>query len=130
MTSHHTLLTKAIEALHARTFYAAYPEHPAPSVYGETADAEGQAKFKETLGKRFTELKQTGETSWAGQEESPYLQQPLNISYPVFTVDALVDNSKGAFHQWRKVTKEDRAEILIESLERIKKRFLKWLMLP
>lgn len=123
MTSHHTLLTKAIEALHARTFYAAYPEHPAPSVYGETADAEGQAKFKETLGKRFTELKQTGETSWAGQEESPYLQQPLNISYPVFTVDALVDNSKGAFHQWRKVTKEDRAEILIESLERIKKRF-------
>jgi phenylacetic acid degradation protein paaN len=123
MTSHHTLLTQAIEALHTRKFFAAFPEHPAPSVYGETADADGQAKFKETLGKRFTELKQTGESSWAGQEESPYLQQPLNVSYPVFTTDALISKSKTAFHEWRKVSKEDRAAILIESLERIKKRF-------
>ncbi|HNT50390.1 MAG TPA: hypothetical protein PKK67_07385, partial [Cyclobacteriaceae bacterium] len=61
MTSHHTLLTKAIEALRARTFYAAYPEHPAPAIYGETADADGQTKFKTALGKRFTELKQIGE---------------------------------------------------------------------
>jgi phenylacetic acid degradation protein paaN len=123
MTSHHTLLTQAIEALHTRKFFAAFPEHPAPSVYGETADAEGQAKFKETLGKRFTELKHSGESSWAGQEESPYLQQPLNVSYPVFTTDALISKSKAAFHEWRKVSKEDRAAILIESLERIKKRF-------
>jgi phenylacetic acid degradation protein paaN len=123
MTSHHTLLTKAIEALHTRTFYAAYPEHPAPAVYGETADADGQTKFKATLGKRFTELKQTGETGWAGQEESPYLQQPLNVSYPTFAVDVLIANSKNAFHVWRKVSKEDRANILIESLDRVKKRF-------
>ncbi|HCZ34312.1 MAG TPA: phenylacetic acid degradation protein PaaN [Cytophagales bacterium] len=123
MTSHHALLTKAIEALHARTFYAAYPEHPAPAIYGETADADGQSKFKETLGKRFTELKQTGESSWAGQEESPYLQQPLNVSYPVFTTDVLISKSKAAFHQWRKISKNDRASILVESLERIKKRF-------
>lgn len=123
MTSHHTLLTQAIEALHTRKFFAAYPEHPAPSIYGETADADGQAKFKTTLGKRFTELKQTGESNWAGQEESPYLQQPLQVSYPVFTTEALISKSKAAFQEWRKVSKEDRAAILIESLERIKKRF-------
>jgi len=123
MTSHHQLLGKAIEALHARTFFAAYPEHPAPAMYGETADADGQAKFKATLGKRFTELKQTGETAWAGQEESPYLQQPLNISYPVFTTEVLIAKSKTAFNEWRKIPKEDRASILLESLERIKKRF-------
>ncbi|HRE68058.1 MAG TPA: phenylacetic acid degradation protein PaaN [Cyclobacteriaceae bacterium] len=123
MTSHHTLLTKAIEALRARTFYAAYPEHPAPAIYGETADADGQTKFKTALGKRFTELKQIGESGWAGQEESPYLQQPLNISYPTFTVETLITKSKEAFHEWRKISKEDRAEILIESLERVKKRF-------
>ncbi|HNR72873.1 MAG: phenylacetic acid degradation protein paaN [Bacteroidetes bacterium OLB12] len=123
MTLHHELLGKAIEALRARTFFAAYPEHPAPAIYGETADADGQAKFKATLGKRFTELKQTGETAWAGQEESPYLQQPLNISYPVFTTEVLISKSKTAFNEWRKTPKDDRASILLESLERIKKRF-------
>ncbi|MFN7235702.1 MAG: phenylacetic acid degradation protein PaaN, partial [Cyclobacteriaceae bacterium] len=71
---HREEITKAIEALHQRTFYAAFPEQPAPAIYGETADADGQAKFKSYLGKKFDELKQTGATGWAGQEESPYLQ--------------------------------------------------------
>ncbi len=120
---HQPLLNKAIEALHARSFYAAFPENPAPAIYGETADADGQAKFKSALGKNFEELKQTGEESWAGQEESPYLRQPLKISYPIFNANALVENSKKAFHVWRKVNKEERSGILLESLERVKKRF-------
>jgi phenylacetic acid degradation protein paaN len=120
---HKDLLTKAIEALHARAFYAAFPEHPAPAIYGETADAEGQEKFKNSLGKKFTALKQSGEADWAGQEESPYLRQPLNISYPIFSVESLVNRSKQAFHVWRKVSKEDRAGLLLESLHRVKARF-------
>jgi phenylacetic acid degradation protein paaN len=120
---HQLTLTKAIEALHARTFYAAFPEHPAPAVYGETADADGQAKFKSALGKKFEELKQTGELNWAGQEESPYLQELLTITYPTFSTDSLISKSKSAFQVWRKVSKEDRAGILLESLERLKKRF-------
>ena len=43
---HQPVIAKAIEALHARTFYAAFPENPSPATYGETADADGQAKFK------------------------------------------------------------------------------------
>ncbi len=120
---HQSLLNKAIEALHTRTFFAAFPEHPAPAIYGETADAEGQAAFKNSLGKNFTELKQTGEQQWGGQEESPYLQQSLKISYPLFEASELVSKSKLAFNVWRKVSKEDRAGILLESLERVKKRF-------
>jgi len=120
---HRVILNKAIEALHARTFYAAYPEHPAPAIYGETADEDGQARFKSVLGKKFEELKQTGEESWAGQEESPYLQQPLKIFYPLFSVDSLISNAGHAFHIWRKVSKETRAGILLESLERVKARF-------
>lgn len=46
---HKATLTKAIEALHARTFYAAFPEHPTPAIYGETADVDGQSKFKNSL---------------------------------------------------------------------------------
>ncbi|GIV36797.1 MAG: oxidoreductase [Cyclobacteriaceae bacterium] len=120
---HQSLLDKAIEALHSRTFFAAFPEHPSPAVYGETADADGQAKFKDLLGKKFEQLHQPGAENWAGQEESPYLQQPLGITYPAFSVPVLVNRARQAFATWRKVTAADRAGILIESLERVKGRF-------
>jgi len=120
---HQANITKAIEALHARTFYAAFVEHPAPAVYGETADADGQAKFKAALGKKFEELKQPNPTAWGGQEESPYLQEELKISYPLFSTEVLIDRAKNSFHQWRKVSAQDRAGILMESLERVKARF-------
>src|ERR1044072_1656556 len=84
---HQPVLTNAVEALHARTFYAAFPEQPAPAVYGETADADGQAKFKNQLGKKYEELKQSGAIGWGGQEESPYTQEALTISYPLFAVN-------------------------------------------
>jgi len=120
---HQATLDKAIQALHSRTFYAHYPEHPAPAVYGETADADGQAKFKSSVGKKFEELKQTNPSGWAGQEESPYLQDALKISYPAFTTSSLVENATRAFHVWRKISPAQRAGILLESLERIKARF-------
>lgn len=120
---HEGIINKAIQALHDRTFFAAYPEHPSPSIYGETADADGQKKFKEWLGKKFDELKQPGAENWVGQEESPYLQEPLNISYPAFSVETLIDRAKKAFHQWRKVSPQERAGMLVETLERLKPRF-------
>jgi phenylacetic acid degradation protein paaN len=120
---HKSVLTQAVNALHARTFYAAFPEHPAPAIYGETADADGQSKFKNQLGKKFEELLQSNPSGWGGQEESPYLQEQLNISYPLFEVNELIDRSKKAFHQWRKVSIQDRAGILIESLGKVKARF-------
>ncbi|MEQ9592031.1 MAG: phenylacetic acid degradation protein PaaN [Cyclobacteriaceae bacterium] len=120
---HKESIDNAVKALHDRTFYAAFPEHPSPKVYGETADADGQSKFKSFIGKKFEELKQTGEDGWAGEEESPYLQDPLKIQYPTFKVEKLIDRSAKAFHQWRKVSVEDRAGMLVESLERIKSRF-------
>ncbi|MFZ6012996.1 MAG: phenylacetic acid degradation protein PaaN [Bacteroidota bacterium] len=120
---HKPMLDKAIKALHDRTFFAAFPEHPAPAIYGETADADGQTKFKATLGKKYEELKQGNGESWAGQEESPYLQDALKISYPIFSTKTLIDRGKLAFHAWRKVSAENRAGILMESLERVKGRF-------
>src|SRR4051812_36587376 len=98
--SHRELLDKAVTALHDRTFFAAFPEHPSPSIYGESADAEGQQKFKAHLGKKFEELLQPGAKTWAGEEESPYLQEPLGILYPAFDVETLIKQSNTAFHQW------------------------------
>ncbi|MBL7850063.1 MAG: aldehyde dehydrogenase family protein, partial [Cyclobacteriaceae bacterium] len=120
---HQSTLQQAIKALHDRTYYAAFPENPAPQIYGETADADGKARFTSQCGQKFLELKQTGEEGWAGQEESPYLQEPLKISYPIFGVPELIDRSSKAFDQWRKVSIDDRAGILLESLERVKGRF-------
>src|SRR5688500_667945 len=120
---HESLLKKAINALHTRSFFAAFPEHPAPSVYGETADADGQAKFKAAIGKKFGELLQDRPKDWKGQEESPYLQEPLNIFYPVFDPDDLIARSRDAFHTWRKVGYEERAGILLESLDHVRLRF-------
>jgi phenylacetic acid degradation protein paaN len=120
---HKATLNKAIEALHSRTFYAAFPENPAPANYGETADADGQAKFKASLGKKFEELTQGNAEGWVGQEESPYLQEPLKISYPSYSTSQLVANAGKAFHSWRKVSVDDRAGILLESLDGIRKRF-------
>ena len=120
---HEEIISKAIKALHERTFYAAYPEHPSPAIYGETADADGQTKFKASLGKKFEELSQQNPEGWAGQEESPYLQEALNISYPTFSPATLIDRSKNAFTQWRKLPASERAALLVESLERVKARF-------
>jgi phenylacetic acid degradation protein paaN len=120
---HEALLSKAIDALHQRTFYAAFAEHPAPSIYGETADADGLARFKAWLGKKFDALKQDQPSGWIGEEESPYLQEPLKITYPSFTPASLITRSQKAFQSWRKTKATDRAGLLIESLDRIKSRF-------
>ncbi len=120
---HESIINKAIQALHERIFFAAYPEHPSPSVYGEGADAEGQNRFKALLGNKFGELGQEDAEGWAGQEESPYLQEPLKITYPTFSTETLVARSRKAFDSWRKVPVRERAGILVETLERIRPRF-------
>lgn len=121
---HQPVLNKAVEALHARTFFAAFPEMPSPAVYGETADPDGLEKFKSwRVKQQFTDLKQTGADGWIGQEESPYFQEPLRIVYPRFSVDTMIRQSTVALTQWRKVAANDRAGILMESLEGMKKRF-------
>lgn len=120
---HKATLDQAIKAMHERTFWAAYPEHPSPKVYGETADADGRKAFQDSMNKPFEGLLQENPASWGGEEESPYLQEKLGISYPIFGTDTLIDRAKAAFHQWRKVSPQDRAGILVESLDRAKARF-------
>ena len=120
---HKDLLDRAIQAIHERTFFAQYPEHPSPKIYGETADKDGQEWFKKALGNQFTELASKENEDWIGVEESPYLQEKLKVTYPSFTVDQLINNAENTFHTWRKLKPFQRANLLIESLERLKHRF-------
>lgn len=118
---HRQILDQATEAIRTRTFYTPYPEHP--KAYGETGDSEGKTAFSRLMNQDFTALLQQGETGFAGEEVSPYLQLGLGIKYPVFTVDTLIANSKAAGKSWAKTTLEERCGILIESLEKIKDKF-------
>lgn len=120
---HKDLLDKAVKALHERTFFAAFPEHPSPKIYGETADEEGRKAFQALLNKNFEGLKQDSDSCWIGVEESPYLQEPLNIQYPARSVAALINNAREAYNTWRKTAIEERAGILLESLDRLTNRF-------
>ena len=46
------ILDKAIQAIHARTFFAQYPEHP--KAYGEDAATQGLEKYNSYLQHQFT----------------------------------------------------------------------------
>lgn len=120
---HKEAIDRAIQALHDRSFYAMYPEHPSPKVYGEDADKTGQEKFQAMGDNKFDELLQAEPGKWAGEEESPYLDEPLNIQYPIYSSEELVSRAKEAGKDWRKISVKQRAGILVESLERMKDRF-------
>ncbi len=123
VSKHMPIVERAIQAIHERTFFAQYPEHPSPKIYGEEADKNGRKTFQAQVGKKFEELFQGNSDKWIGDEESPYLQEPLNISYPSYSSEELISNADTAFHQWRKVKADQRTAILVESLERVKERF-------
>ncbi len=123
VSTHIPTIKRAIKAIHERTFFAQYPEHPSPKIYGEEADKNGRKTFQHQVGKKFNDLLQGDSDNWVGDEESPYLQEPLNITYPSYSAKKLISNADIAFDQWRKVKAEQRAAILVESLERVKDRF-------
>lgn len=116
-----TILDNAIKAIHERVFFAQYPEHP--KAYGEDGAAQGLEKYNGFLQHQFTELLQENPAGWAGEEVSPFTNEKLGIQYPTFEVENIVIRAGRAMSSWRQVSVDDRAEVLIDSLERIAKRF-------
>lgn len=121
MIKHQNTIEKAVKANHERTFYSQYPEHP--KAYGEDAAEQGRQRYEQLLQKPFDLLLQTGETGWAGEEVSPYTQEGSGITYPLFTPDELVARARAAAPQWRNTTVDVRADILVETLEKVREHF-------
>lgn len=67
---HKATLDKAIETIHGRGYWSAYPEMPSGKIYGETAKADQEAAFKDLLGKPF-DLDQPTTGATVGHEVSP-----------------------------------------------------------
>lgn len=121
---HQEILNNAIKAIHAREFYAQYPEAPSGKIYGEDANDKQLTLFNNQLGKEFCGLLQETDSVVTGAEISPYTQENLNIEYPVSRdPEQYLKKATQAGASWKNTTAETRAGILIESLERIKSRF-------
>jgi phenylacetic acid degradation protein paaN len=119
---HRSTLDAAIAAVHGRQFFAHWPEAPSGKIYGETAQADGEAAFKALLGSRFEALRQDGMTDWEAGEESPY-GFALEVEYPVFAADTLVARGQDAFRSWSRLAPAERAALLVEALEHSAKNF-------
>ncbi len=115
------IIEKAIKAIHERSFYTQYPEHP--KAYGDEAPGKGLEAYNRQLGNTFNGLLQQNPLAWIGEEVSPYTGKPLGITYPAFEVDTLIVRAGRAFGEWKQVSADDRAEVLVDALERVKNRF-------
>lgn len=116
---HEKVLKEAIEALHKRTYYTPYPEHP--KAYAEGLNEAGRNWFAGMMNQEFKELNVESD-QWIGEEVSPYLQTGIGVSYPKLSVEQLIENAQAA-KSWKNVSIQERAAILIESLERVAARY-------
>lgn len=116
ITIHQALLEEAVNANRQRAFFAHWPEIPSGKIYGETANADGEAAFKERLNKDFTSLLQQGEHTMLGEEESPY-GFSLGIRYPVCSAETVVQHALEAGKEWKSLSPAQRTAVLIETLK-------------
>jgi len=114
---HRAKLDAALNAIHARGYWAAYNEMPSPKTYGETAADDGKKAFEAHLGQKF-DLQQPGTTNWLGGEKSPF-GIDLNVQYPVSEVQALIDAGQAAMTGWQAAGVEGRTGMCIEMLDRL-----------
>ena len=116
-TKHEAMLDRALAAIETRGYWTPFAETPSPKVYGETANADGEAAFRTHLDKTF-ELDQpsTGET--VGKERSPF-GMALDIRYPQADPDALIQAAVDAQAAWRAAGPQAWVGVSLEILSRI-----------
>jgi phenylacetic acid degradation protein paaN len=116
---HREMLERAVQAIHERSYWSAYPESASPKVYGEGAAEAGKAAFDALLGKRFP-LTQPATVGDVGSEKSPF-GPALNVTYPKPDIDGLFAAVGRAHDQWKKARPEVWAGVCLEVLARINK---------
>lgn len=118
---HQSILDRAIQANHERSFFAQYPEHP--KAYGEEGMQTGLANVQGLYNNFYKGLLQENMDNSVGEEVSPYTLEALNVRYPTANTAVFIKQAQQAFSSWKKLSKEQRADILIECLEQIKAKF-------
>jgi phenylacetic acid degradation protein paaN len=116
-TKHEDTLRKALTAAETRGYWSPFVEMPSPKVYGETANADGEAAFKAHLDAAF-ELDQPSTGEAVGAEVSPF-GFPLAIRYPKSDPDALIAAAATAQRGWRAAGREAWVGVSLEILARL-----------
>ncbi|PXW16870.1 phenylacetic acid degradation protein PaaN [Paraburkholderia caballeronis] len=116
-SKHENALQQALTAIETRGYWSPFAEMPSPKVYGETANADGEAAFKSHLNRPF-ELDQpsTGET--VGSESSPF-GFALGARYPKSTPDQLIAAAGAAQRAWREAGPQAWVGVSLEILSRL-----------
>jgi phenylacetic acid degradation protein paaN len=116
-SKHEDTLQKALAAIDTRGYWSPFAEMPSPKVYGETANAEGEAAFRGHLNRTF-EIDQPTNGNTVGSESSPF-GLPLGIRYPQADPAALIDAAAAAQRAWRDAGPTAWVGVSLEILERI-----------
>ncbi|MBT4583842.1 MAG: phenylacetic acid degradation protein PaaN [Phycisphaerae bacterium] len=119
-TTHEQKLQQALQAVHNRGFYSAYPEVPSGKIYGQTAKADGLEAFDGYCGADFA-LKQGGCDGTVGNETSPY-GISLKTQYPKANIGEILECICDACPAWRNASIETRVGCAMEILDRLNKR--------
>jgi phenylacetic acid degradation protein paaN len=114
---HEDTLKRALAAIETRGYWSAFTEMPSPKVYGESSNADGEARFKAHLNHTF-ELDQPSTGSTVGAERSPF-GFALDIRYPKADVDALIAAAATAQRGWRAAGPEAWVGVSLEILARL-----------
>jgi phenylacetic acid degradation protein paaN len=119
--THAPMIDAATRAVFSRAFHAQWPEAPSGKIYGETAQADGEAAFRAHVGSPFAETGQVADR-WVGAEASPYGFE-LGITYPYAEPAAIVARAAAARTAWMRLHPDERAGVLAEALVRMSSRF-------
>jgi phenylacetic acid degradation protein paaN len=114
---HEDTLKNALAAIETRGYWSPFAEMPSPKVYGESSNADGEARFKAHLNRTF-ELDQPSTGGTVGAERSPY-GFALDIRYPKAEVDALIATATTAQRGWRTAGPEVWVGVCLEILARL-----------
>jgi phenylacetic acid degradation protein paaN len=120
MKDYSDLIKKAISALYERTYYTPYPEHP--KAYPAEANDSGKDAFSRMLNQNFEEFG-IDTDEYIGEEVSPFWQIGLGVQYPKLSVNELISRAESVRSEWASASVNDRANVLVDSLERVKNRF-------
>jgi phenylacetic acid degradation protein paaN len=116
-SKHQDTLQKALAAIETRGYWSPFVEMPSPKVYGETANADGEAAFKAHLNQTFgLDQPTTGET--VGAEVSPF-GFSLGIRYPKADPDTLLAAAAAAQTSWRAAGPQAWIGVSLEILARV-----------
>ncbi|MDR5744003.1 phenylacetic acid degradation protein PaaN [Caballeronia sp. LZ029] len=116
-TKHEATLDKALAAIETRGYWSPFAEMPSPKVYGETANADGEAAFKAHFGKTF-ELDQPSTDETIGKERSPF-GLSLDIGYQKTDADTLIRAAADAQAKWRAAGPQAWIGVSLEILSRL-----------